>query len=428
MKRLFTGIALGLAALVLQADDSTDLEEKARRLKAMVADLDSERPDVREEAATRLLAAGGEAIPYVVDGVYRKNAKLHLQVLEKLVAQEKKGLPAELQLSEQDLKEVVKGRVGDTKMQPTARQYLYSKYLEAVDLFRKGRFEEALAKISAIRELEPKLEFDGELKKLRILCEERLVQMSLVHLTATTMTPIVGDNTIAKVTFNATNMSDGPVEIWFGDPKDAGNAAIREAVLESNAVLHVEAVSMVCDPDGGTVSETEPSIKKLNRYSIPLKKGETVKLFEMELPAMTSGIKMVRIVVSAKMRVAQIDGPDAMKAQRSLSFQPAEIRVIPGNIQVAAGNALQNFLNAINAGQPDSVFLFCNVMPDKDRPLAVEALMRILKDTQYTDYDRSVARNCLHTLTGEFFPGDEGWLKWQEETGKASSGGNGNPR
>ena len=93
MKRIFTGIVLGLAALVLRADDSTDLEEKARRLMALVADLDSERPDVREEAATRLLAAGGDAIPYVVDGVYRKNARLHLQVLEKLIAQEKKGCP-----------------------------------------------------------------------------------------------------------------------------------------------------------------------------------------------------------------------------------------------------------------------------------------------------------------------------------------------
>lgn len=422
MKRLFTAISLVVAALVLRADDSADLEERARRLKALVADLDSERPDVRDEAATRLLAAGSEAIPYVVDGVYRKNAKLHLQVLEKLIAQEKKGLPTELQMSEADLKEIVKGRVGDPKLPATARQYLYTRYLDAVELYRKGRFEDALARIAAIRELEPKPEFDGDLKKLRILCEERIVQTSLVQLSATTMTPIVADNTIAKVTFTATNMSDGPVEIWFGAPEDASNPDVKEAVLETNAVLQVEVVTTTCDPDGGVVSEVDPSIKKLNRYSIALKKGETVRLYEMEVPAMTGGIKLVRLTVSAKMRVAQIDGQGAPRAQRSLSFQPAEIRVVPGKIQEAAANALQSLLAAIDAGQPDSVFLFCNVMPDKDRPLAVEALMRILRDAKYTDYDRSVARNCLQTLTGEFFRDSDGWLKWDDEAKKAAGG------
>lgn len=414
MRRLLAGIPLALAAIALRADDAGDLEEKTRRLSALVAELDSPRVEAREEAATRLLAAGGDAIPFVLDGVYRKNARLHLQVLEKLVAQERKGLPVELQMTDADLKAVVKDRLGDPKSAPV-RTWLYARYLEAVDLFRQARYEEALARGSAILELDPRVDFADDVKRLRVKCEEELVQLHLVRLTAVTMTPVVGDNTVVKVAFNATNMSTGDVEIWFGPPADRNNEAVRDAVIQNQAFLQVEVVTSVCEPDGSSASVPEMSVKPLQRYSIPVPQGQSVRLYEMEIPAMTSGVKLVKLFVSARMRVVQVDGPAPMLKERALAFQPALICVVPGDIQAAAANALQNLCNAIDRGQPDSAFLFCNVMPDPERPKAVEVVMQILRDRKYTDYDRSVARNCLHTLTGEAFRDDQGWLKWHEE-------------
>lgn len=427
MKRLLAGIPLALAAITLRADDAGDLEEKTRRLSALVAELDSPRAEAREEAATRLLAAGADAIPFVLDGVYRKNAKLHLQVLEKLIAQERKGLPAELRMTDQELKAVVKDRLGDPKAAPV-RTWLYSKYLEAVDLYRQRHFEEAIAKAGAILELDPRVEFAGDVKLLRVKCEEELVQVHLVRLSAVTMTPVVGDNTVVKVAFNATNMSTGNVEIWFGPPAERNNQPVRDAVIENQSVIQVEMVTSVCEPDGSSSSETELSVKPLRRYSIQVPQGETVRLFEMEIPAMTSGIKLVKIFVNAKLRVVQVDGPEPLLKERSLSFQSAEIRVVPGDIQAAAGNALQNLCNAIDRGQPDSTYLFCNVMPEKDRPQAVEVLMNLLRASKANDYDRRVARNCLRTLTGEAFMDDEGWIRWQDELRKAAAAGGGTGR
>lgn len=427
MRRLIAGIPLVLAAISLRADDAADLEEKARRLSALVADLDSPRTEVREEAATRLLAAGGDAIPYVLDGVYRKNARLHLQVLEKLVDQERKGLPVELRMSDEDLKAVVKDRLGDPKSEPV-RTWLYSKYLEAVDLFRQGRYEESIAKAGAILDLDPRVPFAGDVKLLRVKCEEQMVQINLVRLSAVTMTPVVGDNTVVKVAFNATNMSTGDVEIWFGPPADRNNPPVRDAVIQNQSFLEVEVVTVVCEPDGSSTSEPEPSIKPLKRYSIPVPQGQTVRLYEMEIPALTSGVKLVKIFVNARIRVVQVDGPAPLLKERALDFRPAMIRVVPGDIQAAAANALQNLCNAIDRGQPDSAFLFCNVMPDAERPKAVEVVMQILRDRKYTDYDRRVACNCLNALTGESFRDAQGWLKWHEERAQAESAGNAAPR
>ncbi|MEK7469843.1 MAG: hypothetical protein AAB074_20950 [Planctomycetota bacterium] len=416
MKRLTIGLMLGLAVCTLSADDEgAALEEKAKRLMGLVGELDSDRPDVREDAATKLLAAGGDAIPFVIDGVYRKNAKLHLQVLEKLLVQEKKGLPAELQLTDQDLKEIVKHRLGDAKLTAPARTWLYGKYIEAVDLYRKGRYEEALAKTAAILELDPRIEFGDDLRKLRIKCEEKQVQVGLVRTAATTLTPICQDNSIAKIAFNATNLAAGEVEIWFGAPTDAKDSDVVAAV-KKQAMLHVEVVKQICEPDGSFRQESESLLKPLDRYSIPLKLGESKRLYEMELPAMAPGPEMVKFIIFAKMRVVKIDGPEPMEKERWIEFAPVEIRVIPGNIQAAGGNALQDLLTAIDKRQPDSVFLFCNIMPEKDRPLAAEALIKVLKTSSATEYDRAVARNCLGTLTGEFHASDEGWLKWHEDT------------
>ncbi|KAF0244461.1 MAG: hypothetical protein FD180_2488 [Planctomycetota bacterium] len=415
MKRLLAVLALGLAVCTIRADEGADMEEKAKRLMALVADLDSERPDVREDAATKLLATGGDAIPFVIDGVYRKNAKLHLQVLEKLVAQEKKGLPAELQLSDDDLKAVVKDRLGDTKQSSQVKTFLYLKYLEGVELFRKGHYEEAQAKAAAILELDPRIEFADAIRKLRIQCEEQLIQVGLVRTTATTLTPICADNSIAKVAFNATNLAAGNVEIWFGDPNQAGNPQVAAAV-KAQATLHVEVSTQVCDADGGSSTETQSTEKPLDRYSVPLKTGETRRLFEMELPALSPGVKLVKLFVSAKMRVVQIDGPTPMVRERWLRFPAVEIKVVPGNIQAAGANALQNMCDALQAAQANSVFLYCIVMPEGDRPKAAAFLIEILKPGKWTDYDRLVARNCLSTLTGETFTNDEAWLKWHDDS------------
>lgn len=416
MKRLIAGfIALALV-LTLRADDASDMEAKAKRLTALVDKLDSERPSEREDAGTALLAAGADAIPYVIDSIYRKNGKPHLQALEKLLAQEKVKLPAELQLTEDDLKAVIRERCGDGKGGKDGRLYLYNKFLEAVDMYRAGQYDAALDRIAAIRNLEPQIQFLAAIKELDRKCRAQKVQCMLVRTAATSSTTLTEGGKTFKIAFNATNMSGGDVQVWFGPPAEEQNADVREEVLKSSSSLEVTVETQVCEANGGGSSTGHQTTQVLGRYSFKLKPGETVKLCEMEIPALGDATKLVKMVVSANMRVLQIDAPhDAVLDQREVAFVPAEIRVLPGNMQVAAENCLQNMLNALSAGHANDVFLFCNIMPDKDKPLAVEPLLKVLREGQYNEYDKSVARNCLIPLTGKHFRTNEEWLKWSSQ-------------
>src|SRR5688572_28798054 len=87
--------------------DAEAFIEKARRIKEWVAQLDSKSQTERDEAASRLMATGGDAIPHVLQALHDKNAKLHLSVLQKLIEQEHSALPPELRVTEEDLKALI---------------------------------------------------------------------------------------------------------------------------------------------------------------------------------------------------------------------------------------------------------------------------------------------------------------------------------
>ncbi|MCE9584570.1 MAG: hypothetical protein K8T20_18935 [Planctomycetes bacterium] len=413
MKKLLFALLLAPAAL-LCADPGEEaaMAEKATRLKGFVADLDSERQNVREEAATALLAAGADAIPYVLDGIYRKNARLHLQVLEKLVEQEKAVLPAEMRLSDEDLKAIVQERLGDPKTAQQGRTYLYAKYIEAVELEKKGRFDDALAKLNAIKTLEPHADFISAVKELERKCQDQHVQAWLVRLSATTSTPVCQDNGTAKVTFTATNMSAGDVEIWFGEPAEADNPDVRKAVLGQES-LEIKVTTMTCGADGGNFSEEKPTTRSIATYSIPIKKGADARIAEIEIPTLANGRELVKIFVSARLRVFRVDGPTPLVSQHLLESQAAEIRVLPvGDLQAAMKNPLQDLMVSIDHSDWNSVFLFSNIMPEMEKPKAVQALIGILRDAKFRDGEKAVARNCLATLTGKSFAKSDEWLKW----------------
>jgi hypothetical protein len=418
--------ALWLAALPARGEDPSSeavrLEARMRAMKALVADLDAIDGARREDAATQLLMAGKEAIPYVLDAIHRKEAKLHLTVLEKLIAQESEGLPPELRIAPDDLKSIVDKRLGDPALAKDGKAFLYSKFLGACALFRAGRHEQALEIATAILVLEPRCEFADDLQKLRIACEEQQVQDWLVRTTASPSKEVYGAEELAKVTLTFTNMAGGNVEIWFGPPADRDVPETRALVLEKHAVAHIDISRALHEADGSFSEEVEQASLKLGRYSVALKPGES---WSVMLDVDTMGRKdegNLRIVtVRPMVRVVHIDGPTPVSKQRALRFSPAVIKVFPGDIKKAMENALQNLLSCIDRCDANSLFMFSHLMPEDKRTQAVEAVIKILKDDKWKASDRRIARNCLAALTGEAFATDEGWKQWYEEKCAASA-------
>jgi hypothetical protein len=296
------------------------------------------------------------------------------------------------------------------------KHWLYLKYKAAVDEYRKGRYDAALEKANAILTLEPRADFAQDVTKLRILCEEQQIQTWLVRTSAAPSKPICGDGEMVRVSFSLTNVAAGPVEVWFGPKAGQNDPLVRQQVLARNAVLEVEVVEATVEADGSFLEIPACSTKPLEKYSIPVKQGETLKIHEMEVFATEGGDekrpKLKRIRVTATMRVDSVDGPTPVSKQRIIRFPAAEIRVVPGDIQQARQNTLQKMLAAIDAKAEDAVFWYCCLMPEKDRAPASEPFERILRKPDSPEVDRAIARNCLRELTGKPLMTDEEWLKY----------------
>lgn len=193
---------------------------------------------------------------------------------------------------------------------------------------------------------------------------------------------------------------------------------VRAEVLRSNSVVRVEIFTSEMEADG-TFSEIRTEmIRPLNKYSIALRRGESVKIAEFDLDTLRADKFFCRMTVKAWMKPVLITGPESSTKQRNLRFQPAEIKVFPGDLKKASENPLQGLCNAIDLGDANSAFLFCQLMPQDKSGMAVETVIKILQDTKWKEGDRRIARNCLSALTGETRGTDADWLEWYRQRGK----------
>lgn len=415
MKRI---LVLALLAVPASAqDEASRLEERMRELKALVAALDSADAEKRDDAAAKLLAAGHEAIPYVTDEIHRKGARLQLALLHKLIAQENDALPAELRLSDEDLRAVVKLRATDPEVRDKGRLYLYAKYLEAVDDYRKGYFQSARDKAAAIQTLERRVDFEQDLVKLKKLAEEQIVQTWLVRVSVLPDKVLHQCGDMARVSLTFTNMSAGEIEVWFGPKDQAENADMRQQVLSTNAVVRAELTRSAHTPDGTFIETREELTVRLGCYSLRLKPGES-RRWPVEIDTLGDKDSSVfqKVAVRADVRVVEIDGPGGDREPRNLRFAPCDLKVFPGDLKKAMENPLQDMLTSIDRGDATSLYMYSQLMPEDKRGPAVEALMKILADPKWSrEEDRRIVRNCLEALTGESFRTDEEWLKWRDQ-------------
>ncbi|NUN48497.1 MAG: hypothetical protein HUU15_06675 [Candidatus Brocadiae bacterium] len=412
---LFLLLAAAAVGVAQTPGPAEELAARAEKLRGLVADLDSEDVSKREDAWGALLAAGGEAIPYLVDSIRRKGASQQLKVLQRLVEEENEPLPPELRMTAEDLKALIASRAEFRPDRDATRKYMYAKFLDAVDLYRKKHYQSALEHARAIQKLEPALDFNDTIVKLKKACEQGIIQATLVRSTVSVSHAICKDGQILKFTFELTNMSTDTVTIWLGDALLQNDPAVRSQVIDRNSQLEVEFREASCEPDGSSseIVSAEPSL--LKRYSIELKTAQTLRLAVVERLAEASDTHLKKLRARARLRFHSITGPGGgFPNPMELVFEETEARIFPGNLAEAQVDPFQGMLRALDAQDRLGVYLFANLVTEADRGMATEALMKALKHPQANEEDGRVLRNCLAVVTGQAFGKNEEWLRWHD--------------
>lgn len=393
------------------------LFELARRTTTLIDRLLLAPENDVEAVSQELLLIGQEALPFLLGKLSELRADRLIKVIDQInylhgtlpTDSEKPselGLcPAEFDglrrpLSEEDAKKL--------------ETLLYQKYLEAIALYKAGKFEQAHKLAEALIIVERRLPFRPDVQRLKVLCEEALLTSRLVAARLAAKKRIYEVGETIEIVASMENLTAGPLTIELAasqpvEPAVKGAATVTPG--KTHLFLTIEYTEY--DPYGSVHSivrqelvEVEPritlSLEQPWRHSFNI---ETLK----DNPL---GMVYKEYKVMAEMRFASVSGATTLVPRR-IVFEPLTLRVFPQDVDPILRHPLEFFIGALDAGSPIDILLGAMLVPEKDQLKAVEFMIKALPHA--TQIGKRVLMNTLRLVTKAPVQFDEqAWIKWWE--------------
>ncbi|MBI4834364.1 MAG: hypothetical protein HY811_06070 [Planctomycetes bacterium] len=382
----------------LQKDDkqteSEQLISQTNQIIELIAKLESQDSAQAKAAFQKLKEIGLPAIPFLVDKL--KDKGIYLELVSQIHAFQ---LPSadEIKANLKIWQELI--GVSSEKEVAVIEKYFYSKYLQAVQSYQKEQYQEALDTINAINKLEPKVSFREKIQLFRILCEEKIIQKSVVRVTLRTPKDIyeIGDKIF--VTFKMENVSLDPLEINLG----------------ANPFMMINRTFAEYSPLGDYVSTTDVTDEKLPVNSIKLNPQE---IWEHTFTIDTSKDSPTSIYyrtydIWTEIKASKIKSGSNEAIKRIISL-PATIRVFPPSVEKVLKDPLPCLAQALDGGIPIDIFLCALLVPEKDKDKAIELLMRSL-DSFPEESRRAVMTSLKHITRLPLEIDEKAWRQWWKE-------------
>ncbi len=394
------------------------LFELAQRATTLVDRLIAAPENEVEAVSQELLKMGPPAIPFLMNKLGELRADRLVKVIDQIHYLEappatELEAPAELGLSPTDFEKL---------KQPVSKDYakeletlLYRKYLEAIELYKVRRYEQACRLAEAVIAVEPRLSFRTDLQRLKILCEERLLtsRQLAARLATRKRTCKVGET--IEVVARIENLTAGPLTIELATTQMVNPARKGQGKSEPGRThLFVTINYTEYDPYGNVHSivrqeqvEVDPRI--VLGLGQPWKRAFTLETLR-DNPL---GIVYKEYHLTAEMRPTSIAGITS-SVPRKIVFEPLTVRVFPQDIDRILEHPLEFFVGALDAGSPLDILLGAMLVPEQDVPKAIEFIIMALP--RVTDMGKRVLMNALRLLTKEPIEFDEqAWIKWWKE-------------
>jgi hypothetical protein len=377
--------------------ESEQLINQTNQIVGLIAKLESQDNAEVKAAFQKLKEIGLPVIPFLVDKL--KDKGIYLELISQIHAFQ---LPTadEIKASLKIWQELI--GASSEKEVAAIEKYFYSKYLQAVQAYQKEEYQEALDIINAIGKLEPKVSFREKIKLFRVLCEEKLIQKSIVRVTLRTPKEIyeIGDKIF--ITLKMENVSLSPLEINLGE----------------NPFMMISRTFAEYGPLGDYMSTTDITDEKITENTIKLKPQE---IWEHTLTIDTSkdnpnSIYYRTYDIWAEIKPSKIKSGSNEAIKRIISL-PITIRVFPPSVEKVLKDPLPCLAQALDGGIPIDIFLCALLVPEKDKDKAIELLMRSL-DSFPEEAKKAVMTSLKHITKLPLEIDEKVWRQWWKERKK----------
>ncbi|MBI3096766.1 MAG: hypothetical protein HYY93_00755 [Planctomycetes bacterium] len=290
----------------------------------------------------------------------------------------------------------------------TAEQYLYTKFLQAAELYQKGRYDQCQSLCEAIIVLETGLPFMDRVKQLKVVCEEREIERHLVRARVTTGRPVYEIGDPIDCTLTVTNVSAHSLKLVFAEPPaDASSPAQRVGYARASVQV------AEYDPYGGAdVLSRDIELALPDEITIdPGRDWSSPFTIDSSMDAPVSR-RFRTYRVSIEFRSPTITRAD-MNTMRRLVSETLEIRVFPPDVDPVLKSPMEFFARAMDSGAANDIFLCALLVPEHDQKKAVALCMTALP--RATEDGQRCLMTCLKWLTHLPFEYDAAaWTKWWE--------------
>ncbi len=372
-----------------------DFYKQTNTIFNLLTKLDGADETDRQDALSQLVEVGPSVIPFLIDRLKDKSIYVELtrQIMERHPG-------TEIKITPKLLKEL-SARAPKNESILTDK-YLYSKYLEAQELARRERYEEAIKMVSSILVIEPRLSFGTKLKKFRIDCEEKLIKEKVIRTSLRADKEIheTGDKINFSLGFE--NVTMAPIAITLGK--------------KNPAVLYLSVTEY--GPTGSYNNFDRMEKVELPDEKIVLKPQEKWEYtFELDTAKDPRSLNYRTYTLGVEIRPLRIEGVGDLTNIRKIVFPQVTVKTFPPDVEPVLKNPLPKLSQALDGGMPLDIFLCALLVPPEDQDKAVALLMNALQKSD--ESIKKVLMNSLkHVTQLPFLQEETDWLEWWREKNK----------
>lgn len=363
------------------------------RVADLVLLLSSSDASVRALAKKELVLVGRAAVPAIEVAMRERGTLDHYLALLDIYR-----LHATGEDESRWIGEAIYGAIAEKE--PAAgvdrKAYVAARYEQACRLYQEEQIDAAARIAEGLLLLEPESPDAGEIRRLKALCDQRLLQARTVaaSVTADVRGAVKGDR--VKLTFALENRAKDDVKLDFGF---------------GSGVIVVELVVTAREPLGTETVATRATSIDLGR-DVSLAPGQTrTWTLELDTDEDFKDSDFMRVYdVHAWVQPFRLHVGKSSTGTR-IVFVPARVPVVPASAREFLADPLLSFRRAVDTMSMHDVFVCAMLLEGPEKEEAVGVLIRLLREMDVAG--RSMTCYTLRFMTGRPFGGEVArWEKW----------------